>query len=227
MTDEPDDALPDADLDAAEFVLATLPPDQARALQDRATRDPVLAASIAAWQERLAPLADLAPPTSAPAAAWRRLERALWPQSVGVRARIWQAILANFGPGFVGAACGMAVMALIVAPKMLISQPAVAALQAEGTPMPAYLVMVTKDGYATVIANNVLAVPDRSFELWGLPEGATVPVSLGVLPTVGRIKMPAIVPVGTTLLVSSEPLGGSQSGAPTGPVLFKGRMLRG
>ncbi len=110
---------------------------------------------------------------------------------------------------------------------MLISEPAVAALMAVDAPMPAFWVMVTRDGYATVIANAAELQPGNTLELWGVPPGATVPVSLGVVPNTGRIKMPAIVPAGTLLLVSTEPRGGSPTGAPTGPVVYQGRMVKG
>jgi anti-sigma-K factor RskA len=122
---------------------------------------------------------------------------------------------------------GAAVMAALLASKMLISEPAVAALMAVDAPMPAFWVMVTRDGYATVIANAAELQPGNTLELWGVPPGATVPVSLGVVPNTGRIKMPAIVPAGTLLLVSTEPRGGSPTGAPTGPVVYQGRMVKG
>ena len=77
-------------------------------------------------------------------------------------------------------------MAALLTSKMLIAEPAVAALVPLNAPMPAFWVMVTKDGYATVIANAAELQPGNTLELWGLPPGATVPVSLGVVPTTGR-----------------------------------------
>ena len=128
---------------------------------------------------------------------------------------------------FAGGMIGAAVMAALLASKMLIAEPAVAALVPVDAPMPAFWVMVTKDGYATVISNAAELQPGNTLELWGVPPGATVPISLGVVPTTGRIKVPAIVPAGTLLLVSSEPQGGSPTGAPTGPVVYQGRMVKG
>jgi len=66
-----------------------------------------------------------------------------------------------------------------------------------GAAGPTFSVMVTKDGYATIIATNPDTLFRRSLELWGLPEGATIPVSLGLLPTTGRLRMKAIFPAGT------------------------------
>ncbi|MES2937174.1 MAG: anti-sigma factor [Pseudomonadota bacterium] len=71
--------------------------------------------------------------------------------------------------------------------------------------------------------------PDRSLELWALPQGAA-PQSLGVLDAGGIVRLPAAeqqlgrVPA---LAVTLEPRGGVPAGSgPTGPVLFKGALLR-
>lgn len=236
MTDpmHDDDDPADYDLEAAEYVVGTLSPDRSRNLEARAAQHPEIAAAIVAWQERLHVLVYTLPHVSAPTSAWPRLERAIKPRQVlplpvrlKLRVRVWQGIVSNFAPGFVGAMIGALVVAALVTPKMLISKPAVAALQLTDAAAPAYLIMVTKDGWATVIANNVLPMPGRSFELWGLTEGSSTPVSLGLLPTSGRVRVPAIVPAGTLLLVTSETLGGAPQGQPTTKPLYSGRMIRG
>jgi anti-sigma-K factor RskA len=64
-----------------------------------------------------------------------------------------------------------------------------------------------------------------------LPDGGA-PRSLGLIPASGveRVALPA--PAGTALqnisnlAVSLEPAGGSTTGAPTGPVLYTGRVER-
>jgi len=65
----------------------------------------------------------------------------------------------------------------------------------------------------------------KDLELWALPAGATRPVSLGVLPPIGR-KLPVreLLAAQTQLMISLEPQGGSRTGAPTGPVLWGGRL---
>lgn len=71
--------------------------------------------------------------------------------------------------------------------------------------------------------------PDRSLELWAMPEGRA-PVSLGLLPEDGKgiiglnprqqksIRQPV------ELLVSSETKGGSLSKQPTGPTVYQGAL---
>ncbi len=228
----------DRDLNAAEYVIGLLSASEARAIEAQALVDPAMSASILAWQCRLEPLAGIVPSQVPPPNVWARLEivaglrQASVRQIVPQRRRerldaIWESLAFWRGMVFAGAVCGAGLAFAIVTPKLLTSEPAVAALLMPGAAGPAFLVMVTKDGYATIIATNPDAPPGRSLELWGLPEGATVPVSLGVLPTKGRLRMKAVVPAGTQLLVSSEPVGGSRIGAPTGPVLYVGRMVRG
>jgi anti-sigma-K factor RskA len=71
------------------------------------------------------------------------------------------------------------------------------------------------------------AAPGRALELWVI-EGSNPPISLGVLPDVPQARVPlprelaARLGPGTTLAVSSEPPGGSPTGAPTGPVVAAG-----
>lgn len=73
--------------------------------------------------------------------------------------------------------------------------------------------------------------PGRSFELWLLPAGGEAPRSLRVLapegPTVGALsEAPESRLQGATgRAVSLEPAGGSPTGLPTGPVLYRGSLV--
>ena len=68
-------------------------------------------------------------------------------------------------------------------------------------------------------------VTDRTFELWLLPEDGA-PESLGTFAQTGRLPSTAVAQMqaGTGLAVSLEPIGGSPTGAPTGPVLAVGML---
>ena len=74
-----------------------------------------------------------------------------------------------------------------------------------------------------------LASADKSLQLWALPSGSA-PQSLGVLAsdTINQFKVDGIqVKQVPTLAISLEPKGGvPSSGGPTGPVLFKGTLLK-
>lgn len=69
----------DRDMLAAEYVLGSLERHEARAIEAMAEGDPELAAAITEWQDRLAPLARLVPPSQAPKTVWDRLENAIAP----------------------------------------------------------------------------------------------------------------------------------------------------
>jgi anti-sigma-K factor RskA len=96
-----------------------------------------------------------------------------------------------------------------------------------------FLAQLTSDGALMIrpLAPTQVAT-GKDMELWALPEGATRPVSLGVLPPIGRrvmladVKMGDMKMQGTQLLVSLEPQGGSPTGQPTGPVLYAGTLSR-
>jgi anti-sigma-K factor RskA len=71
--------------------------------------------------------------------------------------------------------------------------------------------------------------PDRSLQLWALPPGQS-PRSLGVLQPGTSLRWSAReneITYATSLAVSLEPAGGvpGHSG-PTGPILFKGDLIR-
>lgn len=227
----------DRNILAAEYVIGLLTPEETYAVETQASTDPELAASIRSWQRRLMPLADGVVPQDTPPEVWQRLEAAISPPIPAVShkrqwkrqraAKVWANVNVWRGVSFASFIAGMAVMGLIVTPKMLMSPPAVGALVPVGTKMPTFLVMVMKNGEATMIADASELQPGNVLELWGVPPGGTVPVSLGVVPAKGRFKMPAIVPAETNLLISSEPEGGSPTGAPTGAVLYSGKLVKG
>jgi anti-sigma-K factor RskA len=101
--------------------------------------------------------------------------------------------------------------------------PLMAALSPYGGPGATFLVRVEPDGSATVVAVGNPNVPqDRSLQLWALQPNATTPVSMGLLPSSGRVRLNIPVPSGTQLLVSQEPVGGSPR--PTLPPVLAGTL---
>ena len=225
------------DITAAEYVIGLLSYEEANDFEDRAAVDPTLLESVRAWERRLEPLTEGLPSQAPPPELWKRIEASITPKQERRiaddrwrewhRNLTWKIARSRAGWMFAGGMIGAAAMALIITPKILMGQPAVAALTSIGAPMPAYLIMVTKDGYATIISDPSQIKSGNTLELWGIPKGATVPISLGVLPKTGRLKMPAIVGAGTHLLITEEPEGGAPAGIPTGPVQYQGKMVKG
>ncbi len=132
-----------------------------------------------------------------------------------------------------------------VAPKLIarqsqatatVSKPAsgtqfVAVLQQEPTPL-AFLVMFDPQ-QRTITIRRLTAAPEngRSYELWLYPSKSPKPIALGPVggSAVTTRPIPQNIEVetmrGATYSVSLEPSGGSTSGTPTGPTLFKGQMI--
>ncbi len=231
----------DADLSAAEYVLGVLPPEQARAMEALALADPAIADSIAAWQVRLAPLAGIVPPVPPPPELWQRLALATGIEKTGAEKvdsrrgrqrtaseQLWGSVrLWRFASLFATAvAAGLAFIALRPVPPPPPGY--LAALSPAGAAGATFLVRVGADGTAVVVATVPPNTPaGRSLQLWALDVGATLPVSLGVLPGDGHAQLRVPPRAGTQLLVTQEPEGGSTTGLPTGPVVYQGAITPG
>ena len=244
MSDDPEDR----DLMAASYVLGVLDPDEARDVEMLAHEDHAVATSLDKWRNHLAPLAEAVPPVPPPPAVWERIEATLRmapapapPPAPGpapvpavmavngptplVRAwrsaRFWRASTAG-ALALAAAFAGVAFVGRPPAPEYE------TVLAPPNSPAPAFMATMEPDGSLLVRPlARVQMQPGKDMELWALPEGAQKPLSLGMLPAIGRrIAMRELPRAGTQLMVSLEPTGGSPTGAPTGPVLYAGSLTR-
>jgi anti-sigma-K factor RskA len=134
--------------------------------------------------------------------------------------------IGQFAPGLLG----RQQQATASAPKTA-SVPQLAVLQQEPT-APAFLVLLDPQ-QRTITVRRLTAAPDsgRSYELWLYSTKSAKPASLGAVgnsevtsrPIPQNIDLDAMR--SATYAVSLEPGSGSGTGAPTGPILFKGRMI--
>ncbi len=157
---------------------------------------------------------------------WRAL--AIGASVVAVLLAAYLAI-AQFAPGLIRV--GRQPQVAASASKPLAAPQLVAVLQQEPT-APAFLVMLDPQ-QRTITIRRLTAAPDsgRSYELWLNSEKLSKPASLGLIGndevTVRSIAQNIDVETmrNATYSVSLEPGNGSATGAPTGPTLFKGRMI--
>jgi anti-sigma-K factor RskA len=242
MSGEPDDY----DLLAAEYVVGVLDAAESQAVEALAAREDTVAIAIEEWQNRLAPLALAATPVAPLDTLWPRIAASIGgfeavetftarstparpgATVIGFRQRAW-----NSPSVWRAATLAALALAAVFAGIAFLQRPATlpqfaAALVPATAPAPVFLAETQPDGSILIRPLARVSVDTgKDLELWALPQGATRPISLGVLPPIGRHVRPNQLPrADTQLLVSLEPQGGSPTGQPTGPVLYAGTLTR-
>ena len=83
-----------------------------------------------------------------------------------------------------------------------------------------------------VVQEHPVMEAGTSWEMWMLPGGKAAPVSLGLITTdrdqVMKVRPGLVQKMGDAwgIAMSVEPAKGSPTGAPTGPVIFKGQCVK-
>jgi len=230
-----DDPLRDEDeLLAAELAFGLLDAGEHHVAEARVAGDASFAAARRRWEAYAATMAtgrDEAPRPS----IWPGIEARL-PANDSVRAarpsvRWWQAST------FAALAAAL-ILAVIGAQHSPLPAPVVAQAQPVA-PLVAVLTGAPDKGVMTVsydpaskrltAASTGVDVAGHSAELWVIPAGQS-PRSLGVVAadapgwTPAPDKAAPALVSGATLAISVEPIGGSPTGAPTGPVILTGKI---
>jgi anti-sigma-K factor RskA len=231
-----DDTIDPADpgdggkLIAAEYVLGVLGAEERREVERRLEQEPALAAEVAFWEARLTGLADTVAPVAPPQATWSRIEAAI--EEPQQRTSMWQSLAFWRTFGIVSSALAAASIAALAYIGFVPSArtPLLATLTGSAG-QPNFVASVTATGNSLVIVPAALLTTDqRSFELWLIPAGDTRPHSLGLIQPGQpiRLEIPrdlaGRLTSDATLAVSVEPLGGSPTGLPTGPVIAAGKL---
>jgi anti-sigma-K factor RskA len=230
MTTEPDAHAAPADRTlAGEYVLGVLGAAERAEVARRVERDAAFAALIETWQEQLLPLADAVPPVPPPARVWSGLAAGLFGdggRKPGLLASLGFWRWASAGAAAVAVASLVFAAALVLRPE---PAPLVASLQA-GDAGPVFLVRFDAGrGRLSVRPGAAAGAPGTVPELWVI-DAAGTPRSLGVIADDGRrdLDVPpdlaAALLTEATLAVSREPVGGSPTGLPTGPVVALGTL---
>ncbi|MGQ0457305.1 MAG: anti-sigma factor [Hyphomicrobium sp.] len=233
----------DADINglAGEYVLGTLDAAERAAVAARRQREPALDAAILEWESRLAPLLDAVPEIAPDPGLFAKIVARLSQGGPGGgdgnvvelatlrrKVSVWRT--AALAASAVAAGLAMLIGAGQFAPKPP-SQNFVAVLQKDAA-SPAFLVSVdVENRLMTVRPVAAKAEPGKSFELWLVHDSLGAPKSLGLIdepdamekPTLAAYK-PDVIET-ATYAVSLEPAGGSTTGAPTGPVVFAGKLI--
>ena len=235
-----DYSCPDlADRLAADYVTGTLRGAARRRFEALLPAHATLRDAERAWRDRLMPLAAAVAPVEPSAALWARIETRIHGAASAPQAsESWWRQLA-FWRGLSGLATAAALaFAVLLATPGPSQPPLIVVLSAAAPPagsgsdtgavVPAsFVASISADGRAmvTLPLNNVSVQADRALELWSLPASGA-PRSLGVIAAdkATVVKRRSVLDGTTALAVSLEPPGGSPTGAPTGPVLYVGKL---
>ncbi|MDN3566187.1 anti-sigma factor [Paeniroseomonas aquatica] len=224
------------DMLAGEYVLGTLDARAAAEVAAALPQDAALRAAVALWEARLAPLARLALPEAPPPDLWSRIEAALPGAGQGLPRRA--APFERRGSGSArrvslwrGWALGASALAAGLAGFIVLrpaEPPRLMTVLLTQRDQPAWVVEADRSGALRLASINPQPVEaNRVMQLWALPQGATAPTSLGLVPEGGRMTVtPSAIRAAPGMLIeiTLEPPGGSPIGRPTGPVLFIGRL---
>lgn len=195
---------------------------------------PLLRQELLQWQARLMPLTAAIAPQAPPAHVWRRIEERLWPMNAPRPDSWWQRLALWRSMSALASVAAVASSLLLVFPGPA-QPPVVVVLQGTGGAtrgVNTFVASVSADGRALVTRPlvPVSLEGNRALELWSVPSDGA-PRSLGLIAADGstvieRKRLPASLLKGGTaaLAVSIEPPGGSPTGAPTGPVLYAGKL---
>lgn len=215
--DEPENL----DLLAAEYVIGTLRGAARRSFERRRARDPFVDRRVSAWEERFAPLSLRLKPVTPSASVWPAIERRIG----GGSRSAWRALAA------VVALVAVLGFGWVVWQELRPPQATATLATEQGAALWRVELAASGNRLEVAVVGSV-SVPDRrARELWALPEGAA-PVSLGLMPESGRIRLAlderqrAALAAATNVAVSDEPAGGSPTGAPTGAVLYVAPLAR-
>ena len=230
MTREPEDTMPEGgdDLIAAEYVLGVLSESERSAAAARIENERAFAQLVDEWARRLSPLDDAYDEVAPSASVWKSVDARLFASPLAKPAGFWQNL--NLWRGLAFAAMALAAVAIAPDLRQAPPQPAapiVASLQADTGEV--RFVALYQPGSDELRISRVKADKgaDRDFELWLLDDGGK-PLSMGVISGDESVRLKvkpelvARINAGDTFAVSVEPVGGSPTGDPTGPVIAAG-----
>ena len=218
---------------AAEYVLGTLRGGARRRFEGWLHQDADLRNITAAWQQRLAPMAEFAGDATPPKSVWRGIERRLGLKRKASGWQYWLNENLAFWRGLGLASTGLAALLLVVVLSKTADLPAISYIATLSDDQTQTAMLVTADSRHKALEVRLLSsapvAADKSLHLWAVPKSGK-PRSLGVLAS-KRASFPlsdtAISEDVALLAVTLEPKGGSPDpNGPTGPILYKGPWMR-
>jgi anti-sigma-K factor RskA len=228
------------DMQAGEYVLGTLDATERAAFAARLEHDDAARRAVALWATRLTPLGNVVDAVEVPANVWPRIEAGLGStrpalqllqggvetEKLVSKVVFWRRTAVLSGALAAGLALFVASSALLNPP--VVPQKNLVAVVNRGGDQPALIVRVDLASGQVFVRPVSTEVPQgRSLELWYIGDGAA-PKSMGLV-NKEALRLP--VPAGAkmekvTFAVTVEPVGGSPTGGPTGPIVYSGQLIQ-
>lgn len=224
------------EIQAAEYVLGTLSADERTRFEVLLAADPDVQRAVLAWERRFAPLAALVEEVPPSPAVWESIRQRL-PDSPAsqTNAPLLLTLRRSRDRWRFGAIVGAAIaagLAFAAIDRILTEhrEPAgsYVAVVNRGGHLPALIIRVdlsTRSVFVRPVAPEIPA--GRSLELWYIGNGKP-PKSMGLIDKQTKtVPLPSGAHIEKAdFAVSVEPAGGSPTGAPTGPVIYSGQLLK-
>ena len=219
---------------AAEYVLGLLEGEAKADAERRLASDAGFAREVERWRARFVEFDDVTAPHAPGEALWNRIEAntAAPPPAAPSRwTKLW-----NDLPVMRTAAIGSTFAALLLAVGMGAAirqarlQPVMVAVLVDGDRTGA-VVHAFADGRTVLLPLTSINVPSgRALQVWTLPSRERGPVSVGLMDRARTLELQLkdLPRPGPDQLfeITLEPSGGSPTGRPTGPILFKGNTAQ-
>jgi anti-sigma-K factor RskA len=216
---------------AAEYVLGTLDEVERGAADARMAADPDFRAAVAEWERRIQPLADSAGPEVPSEDVWQRIVAQIdgaGSQSTDNVVQLRRSVSRWRAATLALAAAAAALVAVVVLDRTAPAPQSefVAVLTGEGGTTPAFVATVDVATRSVQIVRVAAPPPaGKSYELWSIGPDNT-PRSMGLLQQASlKREINQDPSAQVTFAVSLEDQGGSTTGLPQGPVVFKGTLL--
>ena len=211
-----------------EYMLGTLRGGARRRFERALREEPAVALRLRTLQQEFTPRYSERIAETPAAGGWQRLVREL---NLSQHRAPWYS-RASFLRGWALGATAAVVLGVMWVTLRTTTEPTltpIAQLAVKGAP-PSVTAALSRDGSTLELraARPMIAGPSHSYELWVIPQGGA-PLSLAVLGQVdGALRVPeghrGQLRKGAVLAISVEPVGGSPTGGPTGPVILSGAI---
>ena len=212
---------------AGEYVLGVLDAHESGEVAAALAINAELRRAVAFWDERFHPLSSLAASPEPPPDTWQAIEARIRTKTAKPVAKSFWTNLALWRWSTAGFAAAAAALALWIAVTPVPGPSLVAILHPPQQDQASWIATAGRSGLVLRAVTTATPPSDRAFELWAIAPGATQPRSLGVISPNGELKLsrlPADLRDGATLAISIEPIGGSPTQLPSGPVVYIGSV---